>query len=238
MASAESEPVPHGPAPLPALDFTPPTNDEEQVEALKLIADSIAQRRQLASYALMTHPYFLGLMGLAVSIVYKWLYKSPSDWALIFTTSIGILMAGFVGIRGAVSKYIELAESVNYKWLDRDEVVVARWGDGADRKVIGSVVYKIEKASGSGSGRKGKKIATIRAWTTRQRMRNNGVGKGLIEETVKQAKLKGADEIRWEEGNIYEKRILPSWANSGFESGLKEARKKLEGYVQEYQGKK
>jgi len=273
MSASPPAPPAAIPADLPSLDFVPAAADES-VAGLRLVADSIAQRRQLASYALMTHPYVVGAAILLFSVVWRLVYRSRGDTSLVVTTFAGLLMVGFAAIRALVGGYLTLAEGVNFSWLDGDEVLVARWGVSEERlkgkvrdvkqiraqvekeraearergeeyeegeevkeegdflrggdelTVIGTVVWKIVKGE-----RRGKKRAVVRAWTTRQRMRGKGVGQGLIEAFVEDARRKGCAEIAWDEDSIYAKRVLPAWANGGFEEGLKESRKKFDKYV-------
>lgn len=158
-----------------------------------------------------------------LAVVAQLLYGTRGDLALVATTWAGLVMAGLVGVRWAVSGYIGLAEGVGWGWLDGGEgkgdrdregedvvVVVSRWGE----EVIGGLVVRFVRDGeggggvgvGSGVGGRGKKgrggkggggMASIRAWTVKLRFRGKGVGTGLLEEAVRVCRERGVDAVEF-----------------------------------------
>ncbi|KAI9865258.1 MAG: hypothetical protein M1824_003410 [Vezdaea acicularis] len=154
-ATPLTEPVPIVPAPpLSTYLATSPTTI---ISALKLIADSIAQQRQLASRALIFHPLslslFIGLLGFLTSIMYD---GTNASLPLIFTTFAGICMACLVAVRGATAGYINAAEQLNLGFLkpeggsiggEADDILVTTYGD----LVIGVLILRFPPGSGAAS---------------------------------------------------------------------------------------
>ncbi|KAI9876760.1 MAG: hypothetical protein M1830_005763 [Pleopsidium flavum] len=225
---------------LPSLTTTPATIPPDKLTALRLIADSIAQQRQLASRLLIFHPLSLALFTLLLALVAQVLYTSPSDLALVGTTWAGLVMAGLVAVRWAVSGYLVLAEEVGWGWLEDgkgdggDEVVVTRWGE----EIIGVVVFRVVRDDGGGKGRRkgGKGKGVIRAWTVRLKFRGKGVGTGLLEEVVRVCRERGVEGVEFAEGHANSGRVLPKIFNGGFERREAKARKMLEEVVEAQAG--
>lgn len=139
---------------IPPLTTFRATEEEHKVEALRLIADSVAQQRQIAAKYIIFRPETLAISALILSIVTKLLYKgSTSDFTLVGTTWTGCIMAGLIGVRWATSGYIELAEKTGtWAWLgdglgtttrnnEEDEILVTTYGD----EVIGTLVLRAVK---------------------------------------------------------------------------------------------
>lgn len=200
--------TPPAPPSLPPLTTHPATTTPELISALKLVADSIAQQRQIASYAVITHPLTLSAAFLLIAILSQYI---PT--ALLLTTGAGFIMALLVGVRGLTGGYIEQAERIGWGWLGQsgggggegegkvekkgekekegDEVlvVVSDWGD----KTIGALVLRIAK---------GERKAYVRAWTTGLRYRKKGIGRGLLEEGVRiVVEEKGCRDVVFDEGH-------------------------------------
>lgn len=145
-------------------------------------------------------------------------------------------MAGLVGVRWAVSGYIEVAERIGWRWLEdggksegegEDVVVVSWWGE----EVIGGLVVRFVreehgpvggagaaagKAAGRRSTRAGKagggpatRMAYIRAWTVKLRFRGKGVGTGLLEEAVRLCRERGADGLEFAADHASSSYFLP-----------------------------
>ncbi|RHZ69236.1 hypothetical protein CDV55_100026, partial [Aspergillus turcosus] len=74
---------------IPALKTYPATTKNNQIPALRLIADSVAQQRQTAARAIIFHPLWLSILAALIAVVYKALYSGPADLPLIGTTSAG-----------------------------------------------------------------------------------------------------------------------------------------------------
>lgn len=116
--------------------------------------------------------------------------------------------------------YLSLAETIGWKWLGQDEVVLAVFGD----EIIGAATYRaVSDAPGSPSGARGSprknkasaKTAVVRAWTVRRRERGNGVGRGLMEAVVSVALGEGGCmDVKFggeQEERAGAKRVLPMW---------------------------
>lgn len=148
---------------VPPLTTTPAVTEDDRVEALHLLADSVAQQRQVASTATIFHPSTLSLLILALGLVYQYFYNgSQSDLALVGTTSAGIIMSVLVSVRWLTSGYIAEAERIGtWKWLDlgrndpngsnivgsEDEILLTRFGD----EVIGTIFIRGVRESPNGS---------------------------------------------------------------------------------------
>ncbi|KAL9640924.1 MAG: hypothetical protein Q9204_000491 [Flavoplaca sp. TL-2023a] len=98
---------------LPALSTYPTTVQSDRTSALHLVADSIAQQRQSASFALISHPYSVSAAILILGILYQYL-----DF-IAFATTAGVLIIILVlGVRMMTGGYISLAETINSTWLE------------------------------------------------------------------------------------------------------------------------
>jgi hypothetical protein len=177
---------------VPGLSTYIATEPEDVVPALKLIADSVAQQRQIAARILIFHPLNWAVMVVVFAGIFKWLYKSSSDLPLLFTTAAGVVMASFAAVKWMSSGYIEHAESINWNWLVADDqVLITKFGD----EVIGTCVLGWEKGEGRGNRRKTWGKGVVKGWAVRMRYREKGVGSALLEEAVKVVEKKGGDEI-------------------------------------------
>lgn len=105
---------------VPTLTTVQVTTDEERITALRLLADSVAQQRQIAQRAVLYHPFTLSAMVLTFGLVFQRYYRGAgSDWATIGTIFFGFLVAILASIRFFGHGYIEEAERVGtWKWLD------------------------------------------------------------------------------------------------------------------------
>jgi GNAT superfamily N-acetyltransferase len=159
-----------------------------------MVADSVAQQRQIASKILIFHPANLAVYFLALAVMAQYLWKSHSDLLLLGITAGGLTMAALVAVRLAVGGYLNYAEEINMDWLGDDKVIVVTWGE----EIIGALVLgwadNSEGAKKRGTRRRRGK-AVVRAWTVRLKYRGKGVGEGLLEEAVKIAGERGADGI-------------------------------------------
>lgn len=213
---------------IPSLDYrvAPATPPEDRIEALRLIADSVAQQRQLASQAIILHPATLATTAVILAIMARYI-----AWTAMLTTSAGLIMAGLLGVRWYTSGYISEAEKINLKWLgdqspasngngngtsnNRDPiVVVSKWGD----EVIGALVMRVVKRERKGY---------VSAWTVKPRYRNKGIGRGLLEEAAKVVWGKGGRGVVFEEGHANAKKVLPDIFNGAFEKNEAKSRQML-----------
>ena len=177
---------------IPELTTFTATGMADQIEGLKLIADSVAQQRQTASSILISHPINVLLFGAILAGVAQYLYKGPSDLPVIFTTFGGLVMAGLVGVRTVTKGYIARAEDIGFDWLgDGDNtLIVTRFGD----ITVGACVVGWERGE-KGTRRKKSGRGLVRAWTVKLRYRRRGVGRALLEEAVDLVNQKGGDGI-------------------------------------------
>lgn len=210
---------------IPELSTYVVTEPEDIRSAHKLIADSVAQQRQLAARAIIFHPIWLGAMVAVFAVVYKLLYHDLSDLPLIGTTGAGCVMAGLTVVRVYTGGYIEHAEHVGTRaWLEGDEddkdeqdILVTKFGEN----IIGALIVK-----GVRDGRK--MHGVIRAWTVQQKYRGKGVGMGLLEEVVQLCQKKRWRGPEFDEEHTNAKRVLPGLFNGPFEKRERRAKRALE----------
>jgi len=235
---------------IPPLTTYPATTEEDQIEALRLIADSIAQQRQSASKALIFHPIngslFVGLLAIITRLLY---HGRRSDMMLVGTTWSGILMAGLVSVRLFTGKYLFMAEETGtWGWLgkdveegaEKDSVIVSVFGE----EVIGALVLRLVSADEDETGgkrrskRDRRQKGVIRAWTVKRRYRGKGIGTGLLEEAVKCALEKGCEEIEFADDHANSGRVLWPMFNGRFDRGERRGREKLKQVWVEMEGEK
>ena len=177
---------------LPQLSTFTAASEDDRIDGLNLIADSVAQQRQVASKMMIFHPVNLAALGVIMAVVAQYMLRTHGDYFVFGTTAGGITMAFLIAIRWLTGGYIGLAEEVGAEWLGDDRVIVAKWGDD----IIGSLVLGWadgDAAKKRGRRRRGKAI--VRGWTVKLKYRGKGVGEGLLEEAVKVAGERGADGI-------------------------------------------
>ncbi|PSN62200.1 hypothetical protein BS50DRAFT_139971 [Corynespora cassiicola Philippines] len=192
---------------LPALNTYTAESEEDRVEALRLVADSVAQQRQTASKMLIFHPFNLAAYFLAVAVLAKYMWHS--DLLVLGTTIGGVTMACLTAVRFATGGYISLAEEINWEWLGEDRLIVVKWGE----EVIGALVLG---------------WAVVRAWTVKLKYRGKSVGEGMLEEAVKVAGERGADGIIFDRDHANSRRILPGIYNGFLDREEAKAEKALE----------
>lgn len=177
---------------VPELQTYMAKSDEDRHDALKLVADSVAQMRQTANQTLIFHPLNSALVVGIISLIARYMYDSRHDLTLVGTTCAGLLMCSLAACRMLTQSYLFAAEGINWEWLGDADMIVTKFGD----EVIGTVV--IEWVSGE-SRQKRKKAwrGEIRAWTVRLKYRKKGVGSALLEDAIKEAKKKGAESIEF-----------------------------------------
>ncbi|KAJ4301522.1 hypothetical protein N0V90_003615 [Kalmusia sp. IMI 367209] len=227
MSTTEPAPAPSAPADeLPQLRTYTADSEDDRIDGLRLIADSVAQQRQIASKMLIFHPLHLAAFALFVALLAQRMWKTTDDLYMLGPTVGGILMACLVAVRWATGRYLSLAEDVNWEWLGDDRMIVVKWGED----VIGALVlgWADGEAAKKQRGRRKRGKAIVRAWTVRLKYRGKGVGEGLLEEAVKVAGERGADGIVFERDHANSKRILPSFYNGFMDKQEAKAEKALE----------
>ncbi|KAK0382891.1 hypothetical protein NLU13_8807 [Sarocladium strictum] len=181
---------------LPPLTTEIVETSLDKQAALKLVADSIAQQRQLASYYLITRPLHISVLIASYAILYG---LQSSDITFTIITASGITLAYLLLIRLLTGEYIHLAESFRWKQFiqgpDNNEDIVLATRYGQD--LIGTLVLRLNPSEGK---------AAVRAWTVPLRYRGKGVGGDLLREAVR---------IAWEKcGRDCEVIFAPDHANS------------------------
>ncbi|PHH67326.1 hypothetical protein CDD81_90 [Ophiocordyceps australis] len=188
----------------PPLTFDTLDAQDERRDAMALVADSIAQQRQVASLAIIFHPVCLASLVAASALV----WRRNSDVGTSLTAVCGLVMAYLAAVRLVTSRFIGLAEG--FRWqsflsapetdsgTNQDIVIAARFGD----ELIGTLVLRLlppptlhDAASAASQQTMSPKppasdktanptleggSGLIRAWTTKLRYRNRGIGADLL----------------------------------------------------------
>ncbi|KAJ0158065.1 hypothetical protein CTA2_12378 [Colletotrichum tanaceti] len=242
---------------LEPLDDIPPlsleilSTREDKAEALHLVADSIAQQRQQAAYALVFHPVPLAGLALALGVAYQYSYGRQRDIGMALTLLSGVIMAYLLAIRWVTSGYLPLAEQISWSFIrphpdaspgEEDLVLGTRFGS----EIIGALVLHLEPASPlaattfsskrrnkAGSFRGGKGI--IRAWTTKLRYRGKGVGADMLDEAIRITRERcGKDaEVGFAMEHANSQMILPEFFNGTFRKRERWAAKTLDAVLAE-----
>lgn len=209
---------------LPQLTTYIAESEDDRIEGLRLVADSVAQQRQISSKVMMFHPVSLAVYFVVVAIAAQYMLRWYDDKTMLGTTIGGITMIYLIFIRWMTGLYIGLAEDIDMEWLGEDRMIVVKWGED----VIGSLVLgwaDNDAAKKRGRRRRGK--AVVRAWTVKLKYRGKGVGEGLLEEAVKIAGERGADGILFDADHANSKRVLPAIFNGFIDKQEAKAEKAL-----------
>ncbi len=232
---------------LPDLTTKPAVSEDDKIEALHQIADSVAQQRQLASTAIIFHPLTLCAFVLLFGLTYQHFYKGAySDFAIIGTTSAGIIMALLVTVRWFTGGYLFEAERVGtWKWLNegrdgaesrivgsQDDILITKFGD----EIIGTIVVRGVRDTPSSSG-KGRKNApttgSIRAWAVLRRYRRKGIGQGLLEEAVALCQSKGWQGPEFADEHANSAKLIHPTFSGGFKKREQQAKEMLQRVIEE-----
>ncbi|TQW00866.1 acetyltransferase, GNAT family [Cordyceps javanica] len=186
---------------VPQLIYTIAQTTEEKRDALRLVADTIAQQRQVASTTIIFHPAVLGPFTALLSAV---VYRSRNDWVGAVILVAGIIVAYLAAVQYYTYGYVQRAESFNWKDFitppadepaQQDTVMYARYGDN----IIATLVLRLDKAkatSKTASQRRGSgATAQIRAWATRLRYRGTGIGGDMLRDAVALARSSLGPEV-------------------------------------------
>ncbi|RTE74393.1 hypothetical protein BHE90_011168 [Fusarium euwallaceae] len=169
----------------PPLSLEILTDPGEKKDALKLVVDSVAQQRQIASRAIIFHPLSLAVFA-AVLAVAHYAAKVGNDFSSMLITYPSIILTYLVATRYLSSAYIRIAEDTDWLgWLKNedaveDTIIGARFG----KDIIAAVIVRFDKTS----RKNGNSKALIRGWTTKNKYRRRGLGGDMLRETVKIAK--------------------------------------------------
>lgn len=231
---------------IPLLTTTILTNEADQIAALKLVADSIAQQRQLASRAVIFHPIIITAYVGLLAILSRFIYKSSADIGILLTTGAGVTMAALVAVRGITRAYITFAEELNWNWIKNEDaeddiIIGSRYGED----IIGAAILRLERNVHGSGKKKAKNSKTggkglVRAWTTKLRYRGTGVGTELLEQVVKvtRDKLGNSAEIGFAAEHANSRMVLPEFFNGGFRKKEVRAAKALDLVVDSMDGRK
>ncbi|KAI0525754.1 hypothetical protein F5B22DRAFT_251920 [Xylaria bambusicola] len=229
----------------------------QKEDAMRLIADSIAQQRQTSSYYLIFHPFLLPplIAVLAGTYRYSWTYREDFGTSLI--TVCGVIMTYLLGIRYCTGGYIQAAEELRWSWLspssspdpspsEQDLILGVRFGE----QLIGALVLRLEPSPSSthtsgGGGRRRSRTSllrggrgVIRAWTVKLKYRGQGVARDLLHEAVRLTRERcGRDaEVGFAAEHANSKMILPEAFNTPFRRSERKAAKSLEKVLADWEG--
>jgi len=185
----DPSPLPEDPlADVPELTTYLATTDDDKIAALKLVADSVAQMRQNANNTLVWHPLNLAVGVALLALVARYTYEARQDKTVTALTCAGIIMIFLASFRYLTQGYLFAAEGINWEWLGDADVIVTKFGE----EVIGTVV--VQWVSGDARGKRKKAWrGEVIGWTVRLRYRKKGVGGALLEEAVREARMKGPE---------------------------------------------
>jgi len=244
---------------IPDLSLETLRDDTSKVAALRLVADSVAQQRQTAARALLTHP--VSFAGLFACVAAPCNYYAGGFRNVDVGTGIllaaGIAMTYMLAARYVASGYVHLAETlINRAWLrnpdtaEQDLIIGTRFGG----EVIGAVVLRLEPGppgsagyshhhhggkrrgrNGNGALRGGKGV--IRAWTTSLPYRGRGVGTDLLDEAVRLTREKcGRDaEVGFAKEHANASMVLPELFNGPFRQRERKAAQALKAAVERWE---
>lgn len=227
------------------------TTEDEKVEVLHLVADSVAQQRQYAVAAILSNPTSLVSVLFILGILYRRFFTSQSlGWPTVLTTCVGVMLAIFGVTRMLTKGYIQEAESIGtWDWLEKDRDTTEVVGDDdmflarIDDQVVGALILRgirdlsptnTPTSNGQRKRRQNSKdktapvIGLIRGWTVKDRHRCKGIGTELLEEAIKLCQQRGwqGPEIDLEHANC--KRHLPAFFTGPLEKRELRARNLLE----------
>lgn len=169
----------------PPLSLEVLTDPGEKKDALKLVVDSVAQQRQIASRAIIFHPLSLAVLSTVLAVAH-YAAKIGNDFSFMLITYPSIVLTYLVATRHLSSAYIRIAEDTDWRgWLKNedgveDTIIGARYG----KDIIATVIVRFDNPSHESGNNK----ALIRGWTTRNKYRRRGLGGDMLRETVKIAK--------------------------------------------------
>ncbi|KOS17405.1 hypothetical protein ESCO_006443 [Escovopsis weberi] len=184
---------------IPPLSYRALTTEREKQDALRLVVDSIAQQRQVASAAVISHPACLA--ALAGMCAAAWRLYAHQGLGTLVTMLCGVGIVYLSTTRYFTAAYIQRAEAFRWKsWIGggeedhhqeqsdikeehqhrhakkerkrdaREEDTVLAAVYG--QEIIGALVLRLEAPRRRG---------LIRAWTTKARYRGKGVGSDLLQ---------------------------------------------------------
>ncbi len=146
---------------IPPLTLGVLTSRADKVDALQLVADSVAQQRQVASRSLVFHPLSVGGLVVALGVAYQ--TNRHRDYGTLMMLLSSVTMTYFLGIRYFCGPYLTLAEGIKWDWLkpggsdgaddsdsteEEDTIIGAKFGE----EIIGALVLRFEPPSSEQQG--------------------------------------------------------------------------------------
>jgi GNAT superfamily N-acetyltransferase len=236
-----------------AFTTSPAITEDDKVEVLHLVADSVAQQRHHAFMAIMCHPTSIVTILLLLATFCRRLITGVSTLWTTALSFIGLLLVFSGALRLLTMGYIQEAESIGtWSWLEKDldsagvigddEMFLARSRDGAP---VGALIIRgarqlpsLVSPNGTGIGQRKRRQNSkdknapigglIRGWTVQPKYRRQGIGAELLEEAIRLCQQRGwtGPEIDPEHANS--KRHLPKFFAKSFDLRDAQARLLLE----------
>ncbi|KAL1873802.1 hypothetical protein VTK73DRAFT_765 [Phialemonium thermophilum] len=138
---------------IPPLSLDILTKREDKADALRLVADSVAQQRQQASRNVIFHPICLAVLVAALSLVYRYTWLGGRrDLGMCLLLGSSVVITYLMAVRFLTAPYLRLAESVGWSWLEADDgkedtIIGMRFGS----EMVGALVLRLEQ-SGAAPG--------------------------------------------------------------------------------------
>ncbi|KAG6249384.1 hypothetical protein E4U23_002207 [Claviceps purpurea] len=214
---------------VPSLTFHVLTDEIEKQDAMRLVTDSIAQQRQVASFSVIVHPVCLAGLVAGCASIYSLHAKRDLGTALIMMC--GLAIAYLAAVRLLTAQYIRLAEGLKWKqWITRpdgneDYVLAARFGNEIIATLVLRIVASGAPAAASRSTKKTRPSSLakggsgiIRAWTTRYKYRGKGIGGDMLRLAVLTTRSKCGQDARvsFDPAHANSARPLPDLFNRSF----------------------
>ncbi|KAJ5798469.1 uncharacterized protein N7503_007765 [Penicillium pulvis] len=100
------------------LETTPATTEQDLIASLHLIADSIAQQRQIAAKSILHSGFYWSILVIVFEYLYRVLWHTSADWIMILLLWICFAIATLSGIKMWTGGYLDEAERVGrWSWL-------------------------------------------------------------------------------------------------------------------------
>ncbi|KAJ5949908.1 hypothetical protein N7454_001492 [Penicillium verhagenii] len=120
--------VPDDPQPIPQhtpnsadegyLETTAAETEYDLISALQLIADSVAQQRQIAANSILGSFYYWALLIVVFQYLYSIFYYTSADWIIIIVSTAIFGIFSLSGIQFWTSGYLDEAERIGrWSWL-------------------------------------------------------------------------------------------------------------------------
>ncbi|KAJ6115331.1 hypothetical protein N7486_001109 [Penicillium sp. IBT 16267x] len=100
------------------LETAPASTEQDLIASLHLIADSIAQQRQVAAKSILHSGFYWSILVIIFEYLYRILWHTPADWIMILLLWICCVIATLSGIKMWTGGYLDEAERVGrWSWL-------------------------------------------------------------------------------------------------------------------------